>query len=208
MNFQGDEMVRDNQFIVIEGPHGSGKTTQAKLLENYLLKEKKKVKYLCLPYLKELRNVIDKYLVIDNKISAHILFFIHLADRYAQVDFIKKKLIKGINIISDRYVHSCYVYQQIQGIPLELIEQCNYFCIKPDYTFVLDVPIDERKKRLKNIDRFRKTIYFKEENFALEDILYNDVYNHFSDEQDKIFKIDGTQTIMDTHDEIISILRY
>ncbi len=43
-------MKKNVKFIVFEGPHGSGKTTQAKLLKKYLIERRVSVVYTKEPY--------------------------------------------------------------------------------------------------------------------------------------------------------------
>jgi len=195
------------RFIVFEGPHGSGKTTQAKLLKSYYDSRDIQSIYTKEPYLEELKPLIEKYSSKDDNVSAHMLLYLHAADRFAHVKFIKEKLKEGYNVISDRYVISSYVYQEIQELPLEFIEQVNSFYVEPDITFILDVPLEERKRRLKENNRIRNTIFFKGDYLKAEENLYQKIYRRYKNKWKKIFLINGCidkDKIFEEH--IISLL--
>jgi len=135
-----------------------------------------------------------------------MLLYLHVADRIAHVKFIEEKLKRGYNVICDRYVISSLVYQQIQGIPLEFIEQINSFCIEPDITFILDIPLNERISRLMIINQLRNTIFFKEENLRLEQRLYQEMYNRYKNKWKNVFLIDGQRGINHVFKEITNLL--
>lgn len=84
-------MKRDIRFIVFEGPLGTGKTTQAKLLKDYLDKHHIYSVYTKEPYLNDLKS-LDKYSFTDDEISSYMLLYLHAADRFAHVANIKKEL--------------------------------------------------------------------------------------------------------------------
>ncbi|MFX1258681.1 MAG: dTMP kinase [Promethearchaeota archaeon] len=129
--------------MVFEGSHGSGKTTQAHLLIGFNSLYSKE------PFLDDLKPIIEKYSRIQNNISAYLLLYLHTADRYVHINFIKEKSKNGTVIISDRYFFSSLVYQRIQGIPIPLIKQLNHFCIIPQITFIFNLPLIERKKKIR-----------------------------------------------------------
>ncbi|MBA7545897.1 Thymidylate kinase [subsurface metagenome] len=93
-----------NRFIVFEGPHESGKTTQAKLLKNYLDEHSISSVYTKEPYLGDLKKIIDKYSFIDDEISSYMLLYLHAADRFAHIKYIKKELENSNVVIADRYL--------------------------------------------------------------------------------------------------------
>ena len=194
------------KFILFEGPHGSGKTTLAKKLESYYMSKDIPSVYTKEPYLEEIKNVIEKYLSINFVNSAYMLLYLHAADRIAHVRFIEDKLKMGYNVICDRYLISSLVYQQMQGIPLEFIEQINSFCIESDITFIIDVPLTERIDRLTKINRLRNTLFFTKENLKHEQKLYQEAYHRYKHKWKNVFLIDGQRGINDVFKEITSLL--
>ena len=74
------------------------------------------------------------------------------AARYEHVErVIEPKLDAGFWVICDRFVDSSYAYQGGgRGLELDVIEtleQISLADVSPDYTFVLDVPVNEGLKR-------------------------------------------------------------
>lgn len=199
-------MKKQSKFIVFEGPHGSGKTTQAKLLKNYFDNQNIPAIYTKEPYLKDLKKIIEKYSFVNDEVSSHILLYLHAADRFAHTHVVKDKLEEGYNVISDRYLISSCVYQQIQGIPLECIEKVNYFCVEPDITFILDIPLQERKRRLDKNNRLRNTFFFKEEILKVEETLCRNIYQKYKDKWKNLFLISGKGNIDEIFKEVIDRL--
>jgi len=61
-------------------------------------------------------------------------------------------LEKGVDVISDRYWHSNFAFQHVQGISYNNIANANEFSRVPDLTFIIDVPVDVAFERLHNRD--------------------------------------------------------
>lgn len=101
-------------FISFEGPDGVGKTTQSKLLRQYLIEQGYKVNLTREPGgtvgAEEIRQLLlngptDKW-------HYHTELLLHMAARNEHIDkFIKPNLAQGNIVISDRFVHSTLVYQ-------------------------------------------------------------------------------------------------
>ena len=124
-------MKEISNFIVFEGSHGSGKTTQAQLLNHFLTNDGIKSLYTKEPYLKCSKLIIGAFSHFNNIYTALIFLFIHSFDRFIHFNFIKKKAKNGIIMISDRFLFSSLVYQRIQCIPQKLIKITNFFCSPP-----------------------------------------------------------------------------
>ena len=190
---------------MFEGSHGSGKTTQAKLLKDYLCKQRIPTIYTHEPYSEEIGKLIDRYSIVDN-VSPYLLLYLYAADRLLHVRYIKEKLDNSNVVITDRYLLSSCVDHQIQGIQLELIEQINFFCIEPDVTLIFDVSFFERSRRLKEAKRLRNTLFFKEKNMKLEEKLYRNLFKKYKCEWKNLFMIDGERDINEMHKEIIALI--
>ena len=146
-------------LITFEGIEGSGKTTQAQRLYEYLrAKRGDKVIFTYEPGDTEVGRrireiLIDKRYVID----AWTELFLYLADRVAHVEqVIKPALDEGKIVISDRYADSSVAYQGAGGVPIDTIKQFNEvatFGIKPQLTVLLDLPVEDGLTRLGERDR-------------------------------------------------------
>jgi dTMP kinase len=106
----------NNKFIVIEGPDGSGKATQTKLIIEYLKKEKYKVKKIDFPqYGKKSAGLVEEYLNGKygkaEEIGPYRASIFYACDRYDASFKIKKWLEEGFVVVSDRYVSSNVAHQ-------------------------------------------------------------------------------------------------
>lgn len=144
-------------FIAIEGGDGSGKSTQIKLLLNYL-KNKDTLTYLTrepggCPVSEDIRNIILKG--DANKLDDLSELLLFSAARHEHVrQTIKPMLDKGYTVISDRFYLSTYVYQSFAGgLDFKTVENITKLAIRgtePDLTILLD--IDPKVGLIRSID--------------------------------------------------------
>ena len=164
-------MYNRKPFIVFEGIEGSGKSLHSKSLI-YQLK-KKRISYI---YLREpggTRNAEMIRKIILNKNSDKLHKFtdtlLYLAARNENfINNIKPFYNKRI-IICDRFIDSTIAYQHYGlGINKKLIKLINKNIlnkVKPDFTFLMKIDINESFKRLRKrfnlnrYDEFNKNFY-------------------------------------------------
>lgn len=136
------------KFITFEGSEGCGKSTQSKLLFQYLRKCGYDVVYLREPGGTKVSEKIRK-LLLDSKnssISSIGEMFLYMAAR-AQIveEIIQPALLKGKIVICDRFLDSTLAYQGYGlGLSIKSIEEVGNMVtkgIKPDLTILLDLPI-------------------------------------------------------------------
>ena len=150
---------KNSKFIVFEGGHGSGKTTQAEKLVDFLHAKQIKACYTKEPYGTDFIPLIEKFAKkID--INSPVLMYLIAASRYCHVQDINKLLKTNNFVICDRYIISSLVYQQIQGFSTYTISKVNSFIIKPDVTFYMRASLSKRLMRLRCIERKRETTIF------------------------------------------------
>ena len=133
-------------FITFEGPEKSGKSTQAKLLQQYLSKKGFSCLFIREPGSTILGEKIRKVLLDKN--NTHISYaaemLLYMAAR-AQIvkDVIAPALKKGKIVICDRFLDSTIVYQGYGlGMDVETIKKIGEFVtcgIEPDITVLLDL---------------------------------------------------------------------
>ncbi len=135
------------KFITFEGSEGCGKSTQSKMLFDYLKSNGKKVIYLREPGGVRTSELIREILLNPkNKISPVAETLLYMAAR-AQIveEIIKPALNKGKIVICDRFMDSTICYQGYGlGIDINLIKSIGKFttqAINPNLTIFLDLPV-------------------------------------------------------------------
>lgn len=141
-------------FITFEGADGCGKTTQIKLLEEYL--NKKNIENILTrePGGSDLGVHLRKILLhYDAPVSNIAETFLYLADRAQHIEYkIKPALDEGKIVLCDRHTDSTLAYQGYGRCQdLEKIKYLNDIAtngIKPDLTIVFDIDSEIAQKRL------------------------------------------------------------
>ncbi|MBQ9157044.1 MAG: dTMP kinase [Eubacterium sp.] len=193
-------------FIVMEGPDGSGKSTQIELLKEYL--DQKGQEYIVTREPggtvigEAIRGIIlnPEY----NEMSDVTEMLLYAASR-AQLmkEVIVPAIESGKVVISDRFVDSSMVYQGIaRGLGAETVSAVNAPGIgnyRPDRVFFIDIPEEEglrRKKEQKKLDRLeQESIDFHH--------MVSKGYRKVLARRPDVVQIDGTLPI----DEIQRIIR-
>lgn len=156
-------------FIVIEGADGTGKSTQAALLGEFLKRRDFDVVVTREPTDGLIGQMIRKVLAGELKVSPRALALLFTADRAEHVEnVIQPALDQGKVVISDRYYYSTVVYQSAQGVEREWLSQMNSFVPEPDLVIVLDFPpadaadrIKDRQKEVFEVLKIQERIYEK-----------------------------------------------
>ena len=153
-------------FIVMEGPDGSGKTTQINLLKEYL----EEAGYECLITREPGGTVIGeevRQLILNpehKEMSPVTEMLLYAASRAQLVhEVIGPALEEGKIVISDRFVDSSIVYQGIaRKLGISTVSAVNAPGIgiyRPDGIFFIELSEEEglrRKKEQKNLDRMEQ----------------------------------------------------
>lgn len=132
-------------FVTLEGGEGSGKSTQLKLLEDYLDKGGYDVIYTRepggTPISEEIRKILLGGKNVEMSDETEALLF-----AAARAQHIKEKILpaiaEGKTVVCDRYVHSSLVYQGYARGLGEFVEKVNSYALEncmPDVTIFLDI---------------------------------------------------------------------
>ena len=141
--------------IAIDGIDGSGKTTQAQIIVNYLEKKGYKVYYSKFkPF--AAKPLIDISLGINSQdVSGRQTFklshleYVYACDEYLNYyEIIKPKLENGYTVIQDRSKMTRYVNSQIASCPYFDIEKILSSITDPTITILLNVSPEIASKRL------------------------------------------------------------
>ena len=185
-------------FIVMEGPDGSGKTTQINLLKEYL----EEAGYECLITREPGGTVIGeevRQLILNpehKEMSPVTEMLLYAASRAQLVhEVIGPALEEGKIVISDRFVDSSIVYQGIaRKLGISTVSAVNAPGIgiyRPDGIFFIDLSEAEgirRKKNQKKLDRMeQESIDFHH--------LVSEGYRKVLAERPEVIKIDGGKNI-------------
>ena len=147
-------MVARGKFIVFEGGDGSGKSTQLKLLSQYL-QEKGVPVFLTgeptdSPFGAQIRCCLSGRIETDE----HTIAALFAADRLDHIrnktSGIERKLSEGTTVLCDRFYLSSFAYNG-GLVPLEWVIALNTPAMElltPDLTVYLDVPPEEGMKRV------------------------------------------------------------
>ncbi len=140
-------------LITFEGIDGSGKTTQAVKLYEFLKSTGKKVALYRDPGSTPLAEKLRKLLLEHRMDPTTELFLFETARSSLVWERILPNLRKGKLVIVDRFIDSTVAYQGYgREINLGTISILNYIAIrgrKPDLTFVLNVSLETALERLK-----------------------------------------------------------
>ncbi len=189
-------------FITIEGPDGSGKSTQVELLQKYLKAKGKNIVITREPggtrIGEMIRNIIlDRENTEMDYVAEALLYAASRAQHVEQI--IKPALLKGDVVICDRYVDSSIVYQGVGRGLGESVSIINEIAIKgcmPDITFLFKLDPSIGKGRIKAEDRLE-----------MEKMEYhNKVYEGYLELEkrypERIKGIDASREIHVIHEEI------
>jgi dTMP kinase len=123
------------RFITLDGPSGVGKSTTIQVLHTELTGRGVTVHRTVEPTTSDLGRFISGHFA---HIRGHALACLVAADRYEHVEHeITPRLTAGETVISDRYVASTLVMQQLDGVPLPFLLSLNADVLMPDLAVIL-----------------------------------------------------------------------
>jgi dTMP kinase len=192
-------------FIAFEGGEGIGKSTQSKLLKEWLEQEGETVVLSREPGGSDLGIEIRKILLSHStgEISPRAEALLYAADRAHHVySVIRPALAQGDVVISDRYFDSSIAYQGAGRVlePGEVarISRWATESLFPTLTIIIDLPPQVGLARLKSKDRLEsQPIDFHER-------VRQEFLQLAALDPERYVIIDGNQSIEDTHTQIIS----
>ena len=194
-------------FITFEGADGCGKTTQLKLLKDYLTAKGYAVILTREPGGKGLGEKIREILLnYDGKVADRCESFLFLADRAQNIETIVKPAIEsGKIVLCDRHTDSSVAYQGYgRGLDIEQIKMLNNLATggkQPDLTLVFDVDIETSMQRVGN-EKDRMESSGKE--------FFNRVRNGYLEmakqEPERLKILDSTKSIDKVHKRVIEII--
>ena len=153
-------------FITMEGPDGSGKTTQIEALTAFLREKGYEVVITREPGGTPISEAVRGVLLDKSfsEMAPQTEMLLYAAARAQLVEeVIKPAVDAGKAVISDRFIDSSVVYQGIaRGLGIDAVYDVNRHAlagIKPDKTFLLYIDAEEgirRKKHQAELDRMER----------------------------------------------------
>ena len=190
-------------FISFEGGEGSGKSTQAKLLKEYLESQGHTVTLTREPggtkLGKELRNIL---LHTHDEVSPRAEALLYAADRAHHVEtLIRPALERGEIVITDRYLDSSIAYQGAGRVlsPGEVgrISRWATESLIPTLTIIIDLPSEIGLGRLKSRDRLER------ESLDFHERVRQEFLSMALLDPERYLVIDGRQSIEDLNHAIV-----
>ncbi len=193
-------------FFTMEGPDGSGKSTQIQLLRDYLSEKGYDIIVCREPggtkISEAIRQVIlNKEFTEMGNMTEMLLYAAARAQLMEEV--IRPALNEDKIVICDRFVESSAVYQGIaRGMGIDLVYEVNQYAIGdtlPDLTIMIDIDAEtgiSRKKKQAELDRMeREAIDFHEKVVSG----YREIADKYPE---RILRIDGNRSIDNIHAQI------
>ena len=197
------------KFITFEGCEGCGKSTQLRLLSEYL--DKKGIDYILTrePGGSDIAEQIRR-IILDGKnadMSDECEALLYAA---AREQHLKDRVIPALNsgklVICDRYVDSSLAYQGIaRGLGEEFIGMINYHAVhdySPDLTVFLNLPPDKAFSRKHGADENDR---MEQQGLDFHMKVYNG-YLALAEKYPRISPVDCGGTKFETNAKIIALL--
>ena len=198
-------------LITFEGIEGSGKSTQAKLLSDYLNSQGHDSVLTREPGWGRMGELIRTLILEERGLEldpvAELCLF--CADRAQHVkDFIVPNMKKGKIVICDRYSDSTVVYQGY-GRKLDMrfvnkAAKASTLGTVPDITFLLNLPVRKGLSRLKERGDASK---IDEEPLEFHELIRQGYMVLSRREPERIVRVNGDRSIEEIQADIINIIR-
>jgi len=146
-------------FITLEGIDGSGKSTQARLLLDWVRRQGRGVQLTREPGGTEVGAQLRRLVLSpENLITPEAELFLYLADRSLHVaQVVRPALEAGEIVICERYTDSTLAYQGYgRGLDLGLLRRLNDIAtggLLPDLTIILDITPSQARLDATRLDR-------------------------------------------------------
>lgn len=196
-------------FITVEGPDGSGKTTQLQLLVRSLTEKGYEVVVTREPGGTKVGNSIREVLLSPehDEMTPRVEMMLYAASRAQNVDqVIRPALNRGAIVVCDRFVDASIAYQGY-GLQYDLthILSLNEWAtagITPDLTFLFDLTPDQASRRMKDRGQLDR-IESRDE--AFHQRVYDGFQKLLEQHPKRMVRIDANATIEMIQDEVLDI---
>jgi len=144
------------KFITLEGPEGSGKSTQAKMMIRRLAEVGIEAMYTREPggtaLGEEIRNVLQHNQAGESPCERAELLLFEASRNQLVEKVIRPALAEGTWVICDRFIDSTTAYQGYgRGLPVDEVKAIHHFTVNdvtPDLTLLLDLEVETGFERI------------------------------------------------------------
>lgn len=197
-------------FISFEGIEGTGKSTQAKLLAEYLSEKGYRVMQTMEPGGTKISlKIRDLLLSLDSGGMDYVTeLLLYNAARVQHItEVIEPALERGDIVITDRFSDSTVAYQgYARGLDLQLIDSLDMIAtgkLRPDITILLDIAVKTGIARNKSLN--------KSDRLELEDMSFHEkVRKGFiqiaASEPGRVKVVDSSGSLVEVHQEVVKII--
>lgn len=189
-------------LVCIDGANGSGKSTIIKKLSNKLIQDKIEVKLTKEPTNTKL-GILAR--TESEVINGNALACLATADRY---EHLKNQIIPALQegqvVLCDRYVLSSFIFQGMDGVDYDFINDLNSRIIAPDIQIVLYASVDEIQNRLKERRDF--TRFEKNNQTDLEIQCLQNGIKYLKNQNVNIYKFNTEDDIISNLERICNII--
>ncbi len=203
-------LMKEGCFITIEGTEGVGKSTNVEFIRQYLSDKGIDLRLTRepggTPLAEEIRELLlqpREEVVSDD--AEILLVFAARAQHINQV--IIPSLQRGQWVLSDRFIDATFAYQGAgRGISWNRIQQLEQYVLgdlRPDLTFLLDLPVDigmERAEKRGALDRF------EQEKHDFFEKVRQGYHHRLRAEPERFALIDAAQSLDNVQQQIAAVL--
>lgn len=200
------------KFITFEGGEGSGKSTQSKMLHEYLIS--KRIKAI---HTREVGGTVEaekiRHILVYSELYPMSELMLVMAARFEHINkVIIPALLKDIWVICDRFVDSTVCYQsKDSGLTMKEIYELhnqlmnvkgdNQVGIMPDLTFFLDVPPEIGLERVIGRGDANK---FEDKDMTFHKKIYHRFRQIVDMDKDRVIKVECQDlTTEEIHQKIV-----
>ena len=197
------------KFLVLEGIDGCGKSTQVKLLVEYLNQSGSETIMVREPggtkISEEIRDILlNRHL--DNICDRTEALLMTGSRSQLTNEIILPSLIKGLNVVADRYYDSTLAYQGGgRELDLEWLIKLNHFAtynLDPNITFFIDIdPKEAQKRKNQEEDRIERA------GIGLQARVRNAYIELAQRFKERYVSIDGNSSVNTIHEKIINEIK-
>lgn len=199
------------KFITFEGCDGCGKSTQLKMLSEYLTKENVPHIFTREPGGGKISEAIREILLSGKnaEMTDECEALLYAAARVQHLsDRVEPALSKGELVICDRYVDSSLAYQAYaRGLGVEFIGGINAFALEhylPDVTVFIDLTPEAAFKRKHGADENDR---LEQAGMAFHKRVYEGYKKLASENPERFVCVDGNMTPQEIFEEIVRVLK-